>query len=846
MDPAVSYYVEGRETTVYFTPDGLTLALAGDGDQAVGTRASRWVVKLDFVGAEKGVVPEGLESSGTRVSVFRGKPNQWRAGLRASSKLVYRDLWPGIDLVYSGSVDRLKYEFVVRPGADPSKIAMAYRGADGVSLTADGRLAVRTPAGGFEDDAPVAWQETADGRREVRAAYDLESATFGFSLGEYDRGQTLVIDPSSLIYCGFIGGSGAEAAGGIAVDGEGAAYISGSTNSSETTFPVNTGPGLAVYQGFDDAFVAKVSPDGTHLVYCAYIGGAGTDRAAAVAVDALGSAYIAGYTDSPESTFPVVVGPDLTANGSQDAFVAKLDPSGTSLVYCGYIGGAGTDYASGLAVDSAGAAYVCGTTYSDERSFPVKAGPDLTLGGVDDAFVAKVDPSGTSLAYCGYIGGIYQDSGSAVAVDGFGNAYITGNTMSSESDGFPVVVGPDLTYAGALWTDNAFVAKIAVSGAAFDYCGYFPEYLTGSSGSYGRGVAVEASGSAYIVGYSVSTNGKGDGFVIKVLASGASIDRGGPIAGTEDDRAEGIALDAEGSVYVTGTTSSYPPFFPAYVGPSLNRLEYLGRSDAFITKLNSSLTRFIYSGFIGGESSDHGKAVAVDSAGAAFVVGTTADGDWARFPAITGPDLSWNGGDADVFVAKVRPVPEVSHPTLISVSPPTATAAGSHLTIRLEGTDFVYGAIAYWKGSPRPTTLISDAELSFEVFTNDLSDGGTAEIYLRNPDGEAAGPVHLQLNNPIPVLDSFSPPAGTAGGSADLRLLGSDFVVSSRARWNGEILPSGYTGPGALLATIPAADLATGGEFEVSVVNPAPEGGVSATLTYRIATFALSAPAPSA
>ncbi len=463
-DRAVAYYVEGRDKTVYFTAEGLTFVFTDSGrDPGSVSSAPRWVVKLDFVDARKGARPVGLEKSGAIVSYFNGRPGAWKTGLAACSKLVYRDLWPGIDLVYSGTFDRLKYEFAVRPGADPSRIALACRGAETVELTADGRLAIRTPAGGFEDDAPFAYQEIDGARRVVPVAYDLDGDLYGFTVGRYDRAHALLIDPSSLVYCGFIGGQGAEEGSGIALDSEGSAYIAGVTTSSETSFPLSVGPDLTFNGGSEDAFIAKVAPDGTGLVYCGYIGGSAADGALKIAVDASGSAYVAGYTNSDESTFPVVTGPDLTYNGYPDAFVAKVDPAGTTLVYCGYIGGEWLDTAMGIAVDGLGNAYVSGATASDQKTFPVKAGPDLTFNGQTyDAFVAKVDATGTELAYCGYIGGFYDDISQGIAVDGLGNAYVSGTTASSETDGFPVVAGPTLKFQGGGL--DAFVAKVNAAG----------------------------------------------------------------------------------------------------------------------------------------------------------------------------------------------------------------------------------------------------------------------------------------------------------------------------------------------------------------------------------------------
>ena len=482
LDDQVAYYIQGQDKTIYFTEEGITLALAKPGNKKEASDSSeRWVVKLDFVGANRDVKPIGEAETGAVVSYFKGKPEEWKTGLATYSKIVYRDLWPGIDLAYYGTVNRLKYELIVHPGADPSRIRLAYRGAESVSVDAEGRLQVTTPAGGFSDDVPLAYQEARGDRVGVPLAYKLGAADemnehddlnraiddsakedpgksaqfYGFEVGAYDHAQTLVLDPAILAYCGYIGGSGGDEGRGIAVDGSGNVYVTGITNSTETSFPVAAGPDLT-QNGSYDAFVAKVNTSGTGLVYCGYIGGSGSDYGNGIAVDGSGNAYVTGYTFSTEATFPVAVGPDLVSNGIDDAFVAKINAAGTGLVYCGYIGGSGYDYGYGIAVDGSGNAYVTGFTSSTEATFPVAVGPDLTFNGSYDSYVAKVSPFGTSLIYSGYIGGSGVEVGLAIALDGYGNACVTGYAYSTEAT-FPVAVGPDLTYNSG---GDAFVAKI--------------------------------------------------------------------------------------------------------------------------------------------------------------------------------------------------------------------------------------------------------------------------------------------------------------------------------------------------------------------------------------------------
>jgi hypothetical protein len=620
VDPRVAYYVQGGDTSVYFTAAGITFTLMGpakseartarepNGEAALDRLVSareRWAVKLDFVGANRDAKPAGEDQTQAVVSYFKGDRANWKTGLPTYGRVVYANLWPGIDLVYTGAASRLKYTFVVRPGADPNQIRLAYRGATTVRVSPEGRLVVSTPVGLLEEDTPYVYQEAGGERMQVDAAYALEAEEagkhrFGFRVAPYDVSKPLFLDPVVLAYCGYLGGSGNDQGYGVAVDSSGNAYVAGYTTSTEATFPVTVGPDLAYNGGTEDAFVAKVNAAGTALIYCGYIGGSGNDEARGVAVDSSGNAYVTGRTGSTEATFPVTVGPALTYNlGTWDAFVAKVNAAGTALIYCGYIGGKNDEGAYGIAVDGSGNAYVTGyTTSRPSLGFPVVVGPDLTYNsGVEDAFVAKVDAAGTALVYCGYIGGFGDvEVGYGVAVDGSGNAYVVGTTTSDETT-FPVTVGPDLTFAGGR---EGFVAKVNAAGTAFVYCGY--------------------------------------------------------IGGNVSDDARAVAVDSSGNAYVVGSTGSNEASFPVTVGPDLTFGGGFAVDDGFVAKVNAAGTALVYCGYIGGSGNDQSYGVAVDSSGNAYVTGRTASTE-ATFPVTVGPDLTYNGGTYDVFVAKINDSP---------------------------------------------------------------------------------------------------------------------------------------------------------------------------------------------
>ena len=704
FDSRVVYAVQGRDKSIFFTEQGLTVVLTdkpvaasarkddrlrriGSPEPVAYTPKKRWALKLDFVDANPQARPETLEPADTLISYFKGRPEEWRTGLRASRRIIYRDLWPGIDLIYSGTVNRLKYDFIVRPGADPNRIRLAWRGADSVQVTEEGQLAVFTPLGTLRDEMPKAWQEDKGRRESVTVAYGLQAPAgvqvaslatngllagtnpherahiVGFTVGDYDRSRALVLDPEMLVYCGFIGGSASEYGAAIAVDSNGSAYVTGETSSPQASFPETVGPDLTYNGGEDDAFVAKLRADGTGLVYCGFIGGTGRDPGYAIAVDSGGNAYITGSTYSTDGSFPVTGGLDPTHNGGNDAFVAKVRADGTSLVYCGFIGGKAPDYGFGIAVDSGGNAYVAGSTDSADGSFPVIGGLDSTHnGGTRDAFVAKVRADGTSLIYCGFIGGTGYDQGNGIAVDSSGSAYVTGSTDSSAGGagalGFPVTIGPDLTQNGS---NDAFVAKVRADGTGLVYCGF----IGGTGIDGGQGVAVDSDRNAYVTGYTTSTatsfpetvgsdlshNGDFDAFVAKVRADGTALTYCGFIGGSGEEfgPSSGIAVDSSGNAYVTGHTTSTETSFPVIVGPDLSYNG--GERDAFVAKVQTDGKGLAYCGYIGGAGGEGGTGIAVDRAGDAYVTGWTVSTE-TSFPVTVGPDVSANGG-GDAFVAKV-------------------------------------------------------------------------------------------------------------------------------------------------------------------------------------------------
>ncbi len=654
LDPAASFALTQGAVSTFFTDRGLAVSMADRG----GT-SQRWGLHLDFLDARP-VTPQGVSPDGAVVSYFHGQPDEWRTGVGTYAGLVYRDLWPGIDLRYRSTPAGLKYSFLVHPGADPSDIRLRWRGATELELE-EGRLNIHTPAGSLVDDRPISFQPASGSRTPIASSYQLRGETYGFRIGDHDPSRALVIDPA-IEYAGYVGGDMYDEARAIDVDGSGAAYLLGRTDSPEASFPETVGPDTS-YNTNSDVFIAKIDPSGSGLIYAGYIGGDNFEIGFGVAVDSAGAAYVVGATSSDDATFPDVGGPDTSYNGNGDAFIAKVDPAGTALEYAGFIGGDQSDGAEGVAVDGSGAAYVTGQTSSDESTFPEAGGPDTSYNGSGDAFIAKVMPSGASLSYAGFIGGDASDGGNAVRVDAAGAAYIGGLTFSAEPT-FPELVGPDVTFnepgVDTFNDGDGFVAKVDPSGGSLVYAGY----VGGERREDLRGLAL-LGGNAYlsgetqsdqasfpvVVGPDLTHNSPGierDAFVAKVNASGSGFVYSGFIGGADNEGGRGIDVDPTGAAYLTGRTDSDQTSFPVINAPQAT---HGGGTDAFVTKVNPAGTGLVYSGFIGGDQFDKGYGLAVDAGGNAYIGGRTSSSA-ATFPEGVGPDLSYNDG-GDAFVAKI-------------------------------------------------------------------------------------------------------------------------------------------------------------------------------------------------
>lgn len=619
------------------------------------------VLRLKLVGANATPQVMGMEELPGKVNYFIGnEPDKWRTDIPTYAKVKYQGVYAGVDQIYYGDYGQLEYDLVVAPGADPDVIALRIEGSKAIRLNRQGDLELAGSK--LVMRKPNIYQEIDGIRKAVQGEYKLQGPhQVGFQVGAYDTTRPLVIDPV-LVYSTFLGGSQADAGSGIAVDGAGNAYVTGYTDGAN--FPMvnpvqattsNTGNGSL------NGFVAKLNPAGNALIYSTYLGGQGQDAGHAIAVDGGGNAYVTGSTAS--TTFPMVNPTQATHGGGvTDAFVVKLNATGNALIYSTYLGVIGYDDGNGIAVDGAGNAYVTGDTYFN--TFPTVNPAQPTFGGTSDAFVVKFNAAGNALVYSTFLGGGNYDSGNSIVVDGAGNAYVTGWTLSTN---FPTVAPAQATYGGG-GSGDAFVAKLNAAGNAFAYA----TYLGGSGDDQGLGIGVDSAGNAFVTGWTKSTNfptvaayqanfggGVTDAFVSKLNAAG-TLSYSTYLGGSALDWANGIAVDGAGNAYVAGYSSSAN--FPT-VSPLYSTLG--GGQNAFAAKLDPPGT-LNFSTYLGGTSTlgDQAYGIAVDGAGSIYLTGRTYS---SNFPLVN-PYQSTLSGSADAFVAKISiPSPCVDPPNTTMV-----------------------------------------------------------------------------------------------------------------------------------------------------------------------------------
>ena len=785
VDSKVRYYTKTKNSTVYFAGSEVvyqfllqdegkgspqekpSLAESRTSIGKVSTNKASTIreetIRVSFMGTNEEFRLEGREEQEAKFNYFRGNdPKKWASGARSYQKVVYRELYPGIDLMVSGREGRMKNEYTIEPGGDPTAIRLKYEGAKALRVNEKGQLEVQTSEGMLIEDVPLSYQIIDGQKSEVRTRYQIaRDRTVIFQVEEFNKDAELIIDP--LIYSTFLGGSNADNAGGIAVDGIGNVYITGSTSS--TDFPTTSGAFDTSFNGgSEDVFITKLDSSGSLLFYSTYLGGNGvTEGSGGVAIDSTGNAYIAGLTWS--ANFPTTVGAyHTTYDEMGDGFIAKLNSSGSALVYSTYIGlGLNIqDMATGIAVDASGNAHISGA-----------AG----FWGAWSAFVLKLNSIGSARLYLSNIGGSGGESGNEIAVDTNGNIYVTGSTSSTD---FPTTSGAyDTSYNGGAY--DVFVAKFSPPASAPIYS----TLLGGSGIEHGYGIAVDASGNAYITGYTgsndfpttsgaydASHNGGREAFITKLNSSGSELLYSTFLGGGMEDECNGIVVDGSGNAYVTGDTDSsdFPTTSGAY-DTSIN-----GYYDGFITKLGSSGSVLLYSTFLGGTSSDVVSAIAADGSGNAYVVGRTDSGDFPTTPSAY--DISQNG-NSDVFITKIPTrLPDIRQP--ISAISFENVEVGGFLdltttiyndgdgTLTVNSVTWTSGSAEFtFVGPTAPFTIAAGGSQNVTVRFAPTSGGAKSAVFNVNSDDPDEPDVTFDVSGTGVVLTETISTPNTPSGPTD-------------------------------------------------------------------------------
>jgi hypothetical protein len=844
--PNLPLYFEANNGQTAFLSHGngyeFLISAAGAQIALQKSGAAPAAVKMQFPGANSRPEIRGEGELPGRINYLIGNdPSKWQTGLPTFSGVQIAEVYPGINLVFHGNGSQLEYDFTIAPGANPGLIKIRLDGVDKISLTPQGALNLKIGAGEFEQSAPVIYQTIGGVRKTVRGGYKLlDARTAAFEVGDYDPSLPLVIDPV-LNYSTFFGGSLNTEAWAIALNTNstagatnGSIYIAGETLSKQFSTPgvVQTNFGGGLFNG--DAFVAKFTNPATNLVYLTYLGGNLDDVAFGLAVDANGNAFVAGYTDSTNfptsnalySNLPSVFNP-VYGFRPGSVFVTELDPSGSTPVYSTYLGGSALNAAQAIALDSADNAYVVGYTYS--TNFPVSTnafqknfgGTNNTIGLNANAFLTEIASNGTSLAYSTYLGGTNLDVAISVALDPANDVYVAGYTISFN---FPTWNVPTNVFKAnhlngttnnySLGVSDGFVTKFPpLNGTILPSAqtNFYSMFLGGTNSDGAYGVAADASGCAYITGWTASTNFPvlypnpsnspppglssflvtngfvapfiTNAFLTKIAADGSLVDYSAVFGGAGDDIGYKVAVDSAGQAFVIGTETStnFPTantFGPLSATNSLQFSETFGIGDVFVTAFNPNCSALLYSVLLGGSltpftlGSSSGYGIALDASDNAYLTGQTSA---TNFPTANAPIFALFGtnidngaflnGTNDAFVSEIQFTPG----TVQILSAPTNETVGVGETVNFTILATNTTPLLYqWQN---------------EVFTNGLPTGVfTNLVNFGNISGVGSNVLTITnatTNNAGTYSVIVSSGNGTITNTATLTVIASPFITST-------------------------------------------------------------------
>ena len=649
-DAQVRYLAHLDRSSVFFTPTEAVLSL---NSEAAGKSD---ILHIRWIGSPSTASVSAEDPLPGKVNYLIGKDrSKWHTDVPTFAKVRYHGIFDGVDAAFYGGQGQLEYDVILAPGADLHKVRFAYEGAQQISTDHDGDLVLKLEHGEVRQHLPKVYQEVGGRQRALQAKYIIASdQTVGFDVQGADPKRALVIDPT-LAYSSYLGSTTQDNVNGIAVDQYGRAYVVGNTTSG---FPTKNP--IQGDQPFTDVFVTKFEATGGGLIYSTYLGGNSGENGNAIAVDRNGNAYVAGETGSTD--FPFTPGSYQSPNTDSDnGFIVKISPSGSSIVYAVSYGGGDSDAINAIALDALHRVYVTGFTCSTNlplvNAYQSVDNSQNCADGGGSAFVARLNAAGTALDYSTYLDGSFASFGEGIAVDSSDSAYVTGWT---ESPDFPVTPGAFQTTMPApgntIGVHSGFVSKLSPDGTAL----LWSTFLGGSSSDQPNAITVDSSNRAYVTGTATSTNfpvtagayrktmrSNSMAFVTKLWATGGGLIYSTLLGGTGGDGGLSIAVDTAGEAYVAGVT--YSTDFPVKNGIQATNH---GNGDAFVTKLAPSGGSLVYSTYLGGSGSDSASCIRLDSSGAAYVGGTTWSGN---FPTTSGAYSRTYKNQGDGWVAKINP-----------------------------------------------------------------------------------------------------------------------------------------------------------------------------------------------
>ena len=700
FDKSVKFQTNSLGGSIYFTPSEVILALMDkkiklknqEDEPFSSSKDNSKVARIEYKDAEKNPVVEGVDLQPGVANFMVGSDRKnWVAHAPMYGGVVYRNLYPGIDLSYEGAGSSLKSTFTVAAGADPALIQWSYKDAGNVSLDANGNLLITLPAQktGQTDTTliehtPLAWQEQDGQRMDVAVQYAVTNngeISFVFPQG-YDVSLPLIIDPV-LTYSTYLGDLGTDVGTAITTDASGNVYVTGYSWCGN--FPI-TGTIPGVTSGSSQVIISKISANGSTLLYSTCVGGSGSDRGLSIALDTQGRIVVAGETDSTD--FPIVGGIATYGGTSgictvdapcQDYFILALNAAGTAIRYSTYLGGDGREELGGIAVDANGKIIAVGSTTS--TNFPTANAYDSTYstGGTCssatpcyDVTVTKIDPDQTgtnAILYSTYLGENNRDKGQAMTVDSNGKVYLTG---FSESDGYPTRYALQPTRKG----NKDLIVTVIDPSLSGDTSLLYSTYLGSSDFESAHAIARDAGGNLYLTGRtgtskfplrdplqylshagmcgSVSCY---EAFVTKLNISTNTLVYSTYLGGSQTDEGNGIAVDSYGRAYVTGFTRStdFPTLNAIQSTKAADGCSVPPCADAFLSVLEPDGQAFAYSTYLGGDQEDIANGIRVDANNNVYVVGETFS---TNFPTTPGAYdvINTQTDKRDAFIAKVSPL----------------------------------------------------------------------------------------------------------------------------------------------------------------------------------------------